>query len=69
MNGNTGVRSAKPFSEKTQGGSSNHWGYLVTTTAQLRACALSIKSLVSMVSRLSQKLGACSPSIRPPVSI
>ena len=27
-------------SDKTQGGSSNHWGYLVTTTAQLRVCVL-----------------------------
>ena len=46
----------KTFSEKTQGGSSNHWGYLETTTAELRACALSIlKPFGSMTPSLSLK--------------
>ena len=45
----------KTFSEKTQGGSSNHWGYLETTTAELRACALSIKPFDSMTPSLSLK--------------
>ena len=43
----------KTFSEKTQGGSSNHWGYLETTTTELRACALSIKPFGSMTPSLS----------------
>ena len=43
------------FSEKTQAGSSYHWGYLVTTTEQLRAYALSIKPLGSMAPTLSLK--------------
>ena len=45
----------KTFSEKTQGRSSNHWGYLETTTAELRACALSIKPFGSMTPSLSLK--------------
>ena len=45
----------KTFSEKTQEGSSNHWGYLETTTAELRACALSIKPFGSMTPSLSLK--------------
>ena len=45
----------RSFSKKTQGGSSNHWGYLVTTTAELRTCALSIKPLGSMKPRLTLK--------------
>ena len=45
----------KTFSEKTRGGSSNHWGYLETTSAELRACALSIKPFGSMTPSLSLK--------------
>ena len=45
----------KTFSEKTQGGSSNHWGYLETTAAELRACTLSIKPFGSMTPSLSLK--------------
>ena len=43
---------------KTQGGSSNHKGYLVTTIAQLRA--LNHLAVTEMV-------GTCALSIRPPI--